>query len=128
MSTPPAEKEDADMGRDHADLTPDGEGVSSDDETIKGDLDHGDIVEALEEEERDLDEDASDLSPAPASSVAASRYRQLLREQADASDEASSTDGLPRPPDSPINSVLSGPDDLPSVQVRATIPKTLPTC
>ncbi|KAI1202970.1 vacuolar assembly/sorting protein VPS8 [Nemania serpens] len=116
MSTPPAEKEDADMGRDHADLTPDGEGVSSDDETIKGDLDHGDIVEALEEEERDLDEDASDLSPAPASSVAASRYRQLLREQADASDEASSTDGLPRPPDSPINSVLSGPDDLPSVQ------------
>ncbi|KAI1159849.1 vacuolar assembly/sorting protein VPS8 [Nemania serpens] len=115
MSTPPAETEDVDMGQDHPDLTPDGDAVSSDGETIKGDLGHGSMVEALEEE-RELDEEASDLSLAPTSSVAASRYRQLLKAQADASDEASSADDLSRRPDSPINSLLSGPDDLPSVQ------------
>lgn len=124
MSTPPAEKEDADMDQDHADLTPDGDAASSDEETIKGDLDQGHIVEAVEEE-RELDEDASGLSDptrdtTSSVAVAASLYRQLLREQADASDEASSTDGLPRRASSPINSILSGPDDSPSVQVRAT--------
>lgn len=127
MSTPPAETEDVDMGQDHPDLTPDGDAVSSDGETIKGDLGHGSMVEALEEE-RELDEEASDLSLAPTSSVAASRYRQLLKAQADASDEASSADDLSRRPDSPINSLLSGPDDLPSVQVRATKAETLAAC
>ncbi|TGJ86917.1 hypothetical protein E0Z10_g1852 [Xylaria hypoxylon] len=113
MSTQPPEREDADMGPDHLDLPPDGDSVSSDDETIKGDLDQGHIAEALEEE---LREDASNPPPAQQSSVAASRYRELLRDQADVSDDGSSMDGLPRRAGSPINSLLSVPDDSPSVQ------------
>ncbi|KAI1421382.1 vacuolar assembly/sorting protein VPS8 [Xylaria sp. FL1777] len=109
MSTQPSEREDEDMGQDQLDLFPDGDAVSSDEETIKGDLDQGHIAEASEEE---IGEDASDLLPVQGS-VAASRYRQLLRDQADVSDEGSSMDGLPRRAGSPINSI---PDDSPSVQ------------
>ncbi len=116
MSTQPPEREDADMGRDHRELFPDGDAVSSDEETIKGDLDQEHIAEAVEEE---LREDAS--NPAPVEGpVAASRYRQLLGDQADVSDEGSSMDDLPRRAASPIGSFLSIPDDSPSVQVRAT--------
>ncbi|GAW11661.1 hypothetical protein ANO14919_010090 [Xylariales sp. No.14919] len=113
MSTQPPEREDVDMGQDHLDLPPDGDAVSSDEETIKGDLDQGHIAEALEEE---LREDASSPPPIQQGSVAASRYHQLLRDQADISDEGSSIDGLPRRAASPINSLLSVPDDSPSVQ------------
>ncbi|KAI0966424.1 vacuolar assembly/sorting protein VPS8 [Xylaria arbuscula] len=110
MSTQPPEREDGDMGRDSLDLFPDGDAVSSDDETVKGDLDQGHIADVLEEELRD---DASDLPPAQGS-VAASRYRQLLRDQADvSSDGGSSMDDLPRRATSPMNSI---PDDSPSVQ------------
>ncbi|KAI0424562.1 vacuolar assembly/sorting protein VPS8 [Xylaria sp. FL1042] len=111
MSTQPPERENEDMGQDRLDLFPDGDAVSSDEETIKGDRDQGYISEALEEE---LQEDASssDLPPAQGS-VAANRYRQLLRDQADVSDEGSSMDDLPRRAGSPIASI---PDDSPSVQ------------
>ncbi|KAK5630645.1 hypothetical protein RRF57_006360 [Xylaria bambusicola] len=93
------------------DPLPDADAVSSDEETIKGD-DQDHIVEVLEE---GLREDASSLPPVEGS-VAASRYRQLLRDQADMSDEGSSMDGLPRRASSPINSLLSVPDDSPSIQ------------
>ncbi|KAI1150137.1 vacuolar assembly/sorting protein VPS8 [Nemania diffusa] len=116
MSTQPPEREDADMGQDYPDLTPDGDAVSSDDETIKGDLDQGHFAEVVEEElHEELHEDASNPPSAPGS-VAASRYRQLLRDQADVSDEGSSMDDLPRRAGSPINSLLSAPDDSPSIQ------------
>ncbi|KAJ3563225.1 hypothetical protein NPX13_g8276 [Xylaria arbuscula] len=111
MSTQPPETEDEDMGQDHIDLPPDADAVSSDDETIRGD-DQGHIAEVLEDE---LREDASNPPPV-GGSVAASRYRQLLRDQADVSDEGSSMDDLPRRAASPINSLLSIPDDSPSVQ------------
>lgn len=108
------------MGQDYPDLTPDGDAVSSDDETIKGDLDQGHFAEVVEEElHEELHEDASNPPSAPGS-VAASRYRQLLRDQADVSDEGSSMDDLPRRAGSPINSLLSAPDDSPSIQVSAT--------
>ncbi|KAI0533810.1 vacuolar assembly/sorting protein VPS8 [Xylaria digitata] len=114
MSTQPPEREDVDMGQDHLDLPPDGDAASSDEETIRGDdLDQGHIAEALEEE---LREDVSNSPPVQQGSVAASRYRQLLRDQADVSDEGSSMDDLPRRAASPINSLLSGPDDSPSIQ------------
>ncbi|GAW25880.1 putative vacuolar assembly sorting protein VPS8 [Rosellinia necatrix] len=123
MSTqsPDGEDVDVDMGRDQddLDLPADGDAASSDEETIKGDdLDQGHIAEAGEEgeEEEELhDEDASDPPPARGS-VAASRYQQLLKDQADVSDGGSSMDGLPRRAGSPINSLLSVPDDSPSVQ------------
>ncbi|KAI3333976.1 vacuolar assembly/sorting protein VPS8 [Ustulina deusta] len=112
MSTQPPEREDADMGRDHRELFPDGDAVSSDEETIKGDLDQEHIAEAVEQE---LREDASNPHPVEGP-VAASRYRQLLGDQADVSDEGSSMDDLPRRAASPIGSFLSIPDDSPSVQ------------
>lgn len=110
-----------DMGQDHVDLYPDedGGGVSSDDETIKGDkdTDQGHIGQVLEEVlEEELLEDASNAPPEQG--PVANRYRQLLREQEDVSDEGSSMDGLPRRAGSPIDSLLSIPDDSPSVQVR----------
>jgi len=87
--------------------------VSSDEETIKGDVEGGHIAEVLEEE---MHEDAINAPPVQVS--VHNRYQDLLREQADGSDDGSSMDGLPRRAGSPIDSLLSGPDDSPSVQVR----------
>ncbi|KAI0810197.1 vacuolar assembly/sorting protein VPS8 [Xylaria sp. FL0064] len=113
MSTQSPEREDGDMGQDSLDLFPDGDAVSSDEETIKGDLGQEHVAEAVEAAEEELrEDDASDLPPAQGSGVA-NRYRQLLRDQTDVSDEGSSMDDLPRRADSPITSI---PDDSPSVQ------------
>jgi hypothetical protein len=51
------------------------------------------------------------------------RYREILRDQHETGSQISSIDGesvdaLPRRAVSPIDSVMSGPDDTPSVQVR----------
>lgn len=122
MSTQPPDRKNVDMDmdqdqdQDHLDLSADGDAASSDEETIKGELEQENFAEALEEE---LDEDASNPPPARGS-VAASRYHQLLKDQADMSDEGSSMDDLPRRAGSPMNSLLSVPDDSPSVQVRGT--------
>ncbi|KAI0390196.1 Golgi CORVET complex core vacuolar protein 8-domain-containing protein [Xylariaceae sp. FL0594] len=89
----------------------DGDHVSSDEETIKGDDEASHIAGVLEEEVHD---DAIDGPPVHV--VVHNRYRDLLREQADGSDDGSSVDGLPRRAGSPIDSLTSGPDDSPSVQ------------
>ncbi|KAI1433871.1 Golgi CORVET complex core vacuolar protein 8-domain-containing protein [Xylaria sp. CBS 124048] len=115
MSSQLPEREDdppVDMARDHLDLPLDGDRVSSDEETIKGELDQNRISPV---ESDDTLDDGSVAPPAP-SSVAASRYRQLLQDQTDMSDEGSLMDDLPRRADSPLNSSLSVPDDSPSAQ------------
>lgn len=86
--------------------------ASSDEETIKGDQEQDHIAEILEEERQ---EDAT-IAPSDSHGAIATRYRQLLREQDDASDSGSA-EGLPRRAGSPIDSLLSVPDDSPSVQV-----------
>lgn len=115
MSLPSPEKDDgaASMDDDHLDLSPDGEGVSSDDETIRPERE----VEQ-EQLEEDVDgELGSIVSDQPTGNgVVANRYRQLLRNRDDVS-EAGSSEGLPRRAGSPIDSLLSIPDDSPSVQV-----------
>jgi vacuolar protein sorting-associated protein 8 len=85
---------------------------SSDEETIRGDQEENHIAEILEEERH---EDAS--APPSSNGIVPNRYRQLLREQGDESDSGSA-EGLPRRVGSPIDSLLSVPDDTPSVQVR----------
>ncbi|KAI1649943.1 Golgi CORVET complex core vacuolar protein 8-domain-containing protein [Daldinia loculata] len=114
MSLPSPEKDDgaASMDDDHLDLSPDGEGVSSDDETIRPERE----VEQ-EQLEEDVDgELGSIVSDQPTGNgVVANRYRQLLRNRDDVS-EAGSSEGLPRRAGSPIDSLLSIPDDSPSVQ------------
>ncbi|KAI8623736.1 hypothetical protein F5Y19DRAFT_348420 [Xylariaceae sp. FL1651] len=117
MSTQPPEREDgspANMDDDRLDPSPDGDAASSDEETIKGDLDHGNIAIVLNE---DIHDDASN-APAEQAPIA-NHYRQLLHDQEDGSDGGSSMDGLPRRAGSPIDSLLSIPDGSPSVQVRA---------
>ena len=87
---------------------------SSDDETVKGGRDDDHIAEILEEEIK------SPTTPVPLGNGVASRYRQLLDSQPDAASDTESVDGVPRRAGSPIDSLLSIPDDLPSAQVRGT--------
>ncbi|KAI0204642.1 vacuolar assembly/sorting protein VPS8 [Astrocystis sublimbata] len=124
MSTPSLEREGEAMGPAPLDLSPDGDAGSSDDETIQGDRDHGHIADLSD---HDVDDDADDAPPVR-SSVVASRYHDLLRDQADASDDALSADGLPRRAGSPISSLLSVPDDSPSIQgsVRSSVGSSVP--
>ncbi|KAI1862847.1 uncharacterized protein JN550_009994 [Neoarthrinium moseri] len=95
---------------DQLDLSPSEDQASSDEETIKGDQEHGHIAEILEEERQD-----EAAAPPESNGAIPSRYRQLLREQDDTSDSASA-EGLPRRVGSPIDSLLSVPDDSPSIQ------------
>lgn len=101
------------MPEDETDLLPAEDPASSDEETIKGDQEHSHIAEMLEEE---MQQDAAE--PTISNGVVANRYRDLLRDQEDASDSGS-VEGLPRRVGSPIDSLLSVPDDSPSVQVCA---------
>ncbi|KAH8682254.1 Golgi CORVET complex core vacuolar protein 8-domain-containing protein [Xylariales sp. PMI_506] len=98
------------MDGDHLDMSPAEDPASSDEETIKGEHDEGHIVEILEEERQ---EDAAE--PPSSNSALPNRYHQLLRDQDDASDSGSA-EGLPRRVGSPLDSLLSAPDDTPSVQ------------
>ncbi|KAI2622551.1 Golgi CORVET complex core vacuolar protein 8-domain-containing protein [Hypoxylon sp. NC1633] len=112
MSLPFPERDDgtAKMDHDHLDLSPDGDATSSDDETIKGEREQEYIAGVVENE---LQDPASD--PPIENGAIANRYRQLLRDRDDASEDGS-TEGLPRRAASPIDSLLSIPDDSPSVQ------------
>ncbi|KAI1827227.1 Golgi CORVET complex core vacuolar protein 8-domain-containing protein [Xylaria intraflava] len=114
MSTQPPAGEDGpplDMAQDHLDLPLDGHRESSDEETVKGEFDGERVPQVLSDEFLGV----SATSPA-SGSFAASRYRQLFREEADVSDDGSSMGVLPRRAESPVNSLLSVPDDSPSVQ------------
>ncbi|KAI1451966.1 Golgi CORVET complex core vacuolar protein 8-domain-containing protein [Annulohypoxylon moriforme] len=113
MSLPFSERDGAvNMDDDHLDLSPNGENgdaASSDEETIKGDQGHEEIADAEEDQQ-------SIVSDQPTGNgVIANRYRQLLHDRDDAS-EAGSAEGIPRRVGSPIDSLLSVPDDSPSLQ------------
>ncbi|KAM0808062.1 putative Golgi CORVET complex core vacuolar protein 8-domain-containing protein [Seiridium cardinale] len=101
------------MAEDHVDLPPTEDLASSDEETIKGDQDQDHIAEILEEERRD-----DSAAPPSNNGTVVNRYRQLLREQDDTSDSGS-LEGLPKRVESPIDSLLSVPDDTPSIQGSA---------
>ncbi len=113
MSLPSPERDDGavSMDIDHIDLSPNGDAASSDDDTIKGDGDGNQIAEIIEEERQDI------VSEKPIETgTIANRYQQLLRDRDDASEEGSN-EGIPRRAGSPIDSLLSVPDDSPSIQV-----------
>lgn len=112
MSLPSPERDDGavSMDIDHIDLSPNGDAASSDDDTIKGDGDGNQIAEIIEEERQDI------VSEKPIETgTIANRYQQLLRDRDDASEEGSN-EGIPRRAGSPIDSLLSVPDDSPSIQ------------
>lgn len=109
---------------DNLDLAPEGQGADSRDGTgdigadasdTAADSDRHDIVQVLEEER--LHSGGGDDSVALDNGTLRTGYRHMLQDRDDAS-ESGSADGLPRRAGSPIDSLLSVPDDSPSVQVR----------
>jgi hypothetical protein len=106
------------------------DGVSGDDYFVNApQLAEGDDVPQLEPKDPDIIEDddeqveveATELEqyPSPADPQALQVMQELKVDGSELSSiDASSVDALPRRADSPIDSVLSGPDDAPSVQVR----------
>lgn len=86
---------------------------SSDEETVKGDRDEDHIGDVLEEECRAA---TTSVAPIGGSSIK-DRYRELLEAEHEITSEDGSTDAIPRQAGSPIDSLLSIPDDSPSVQV-----------
>jgi vacuolar protein sorting-associated protein 8 len=87
---------------------------SSDEETVKGDRGEDHIADLLEDGQRSNDAPASPVGP----SSIAHRYHELLEAEHESPSEAGSADALPRLAASPMGSMLSVPDDPPSVQVR----------
>lgn len=91
------------------------DGSSSDEDTVKGDSEADRIVEIFEEERQ------AATTPVPlGTGSVAGRYHEILEEveaQEEDSSVVGSTDAIPRRAGSPIDSLLSAPDDTPSVQV-----------
>lgn len=88
--------------------------INSDDETLPNE-DH-DAIDIVVQDEDDVARDSGTPDPI-ANGQVSRRYREILRERVeDASDEGS-IDAAPRRAGSPIDSLLSVPDDTPSIQV-----------
>lgn len=122
-SQPPGDDGPAEAMADEPELPPadDVSSVSSDEETIKGERDEDHIADLVEHDDEDA-ADAPNVVPlaapsAVAPSSIAHRYRELLDAGHEAPSEDGSTDALPRLASSPMGSMLSVPDDSPSVQV-----------
>lgn len=86
---------------------------SSDEETVKGDRDEDHIADLLEDDRRSTDSPA----PPPGPSSVAHRYRELLEAERETTSEDGLVDAIPQLAASPLGSMLSVPDDSPSVQV-----------
>ncbi|KAI0149785.1 Golgi CORVET complex core vacuolar protein 8-domain-containing protein [Hypoxylon sp. NC0597] len=110
MSLPSSERDDgaASMEEDHLDLSPEGDAASSDEETIKPEREQDEVSGLVEERTSVIFDQPTENGPI------ANRYRQLLRDRDDVSEEGSA-EGLPRRAGSPIDSLLSAPDDSPSL-------------
>ncbi|KAB5549926.1 Golgi CORVET complex core vacuolar protein 8-domain-containing protein [Coniochaeta sp. 2T2.1] len=86
---------------------------SSDDDTIRGEQDADHIADILEEE---LQAPGTPTALGNGSAIA-HRYREIIREnEGDTVSDSGSADAIPRRAGSPIDSLLSIPDDTPSIQ------------
>lgn len=116
---------------DPEDLSLAGDVTSDDGDTIKDAVEGaagvgGDGVGSVEDgqyDDADSNDDHSTPPVAIGNGLLKNRYREIMqRQNQDGSDVSSlagsELHGLPRRVGSPIDSVLSGPDDTPSVQVR----------
>ncbi|KAK4097942.1 hypothetical protein N658DRAFT_526676 [Parathielavia hyrcaniae] len=84
---------------------------SSDGETVKRDRDEDYIPDAVEDDQPAIDSPPPSAGP----SYVSHRYRELLNAQHEGAAEDGSADAIPRLAASPRDSMLSVPDDLPSV-------------
>ncbi|GAB1310557.1 Vacuolar protein sorting-associated protein 8 [Madurella fahalii] len=85
---------------------------SSDEETVKGDREEDPIADSLEEEQRSPETPVPSVGP----SVIAHRYRELVEAANETASEDGTTDAISRLATSPLGSMLSIPDDTPSLQ------------
>ncbi|KAK3362615.1 Golgi CORVET complex core vacuolar protein 8-domain-containing protein [Lasiosphaeria hispida] len=109
----PRRDDGPDTMADIPELPPADDHSSSDEETVRGDReDEHHIADILEEERH------SAPTPVPSNGVGAikNRYRELVEAEQETASDDGSTDGIPRRAASPIDSLLSVPDDSPSVQ------------
>ena len=86
--------------------------AASDADTIRPDIDEGRILEILEEER--------EAGPTPltiGNGNVTNRYHEILLEQGEEGSEDGSLNAAPARQGSPIDSLLSVPDDSPSLQV-----------
>jgi len=105
--------EDDDTMADDPDVSRTDDQESSDDETVKGEQQADHIADILEEELQ-----APGTPTALGNGSIAHRYREIIKEnEADAVSDNGSTDAIPRRAGSPIDSLMSIPDDTPSIQV-----------
>lgn len=97
--------------------------ASSDEETVKAEREEDGIVGLLDDETQT----SSSTPPATESGALPNRYREILREQADNVSDEGSVDAFPKRVGSPIDSLMSVPDDSPSVQASpaSQYPNTL---
>lgn len=111
-----ASPEDLSPAGDAADL---GENPLTTQDGAGADADTNEAVDQPVEE--DIDDPQTSIQIG--NGTVSGRYREILREQNEEGSEmssvgASSVDAIPRRAGSPIDSVMSGPDDTPSIQVR----------
>jgi hypothetical protein len=93
----------------------DGESSGSDDEeTVKGDRDEDHIAGVLTEEDRPSESPTATAGP----SLIARPSQELAQAEQETASEDGATDAIPRLAASPMGSMLSVPDDTPSLQVR----------
>ncbi|KAK4241552.1 Golgi CORVET complex core vacuolar protein 8-domain-containing protein [Achaetomium macrosporum] len=90
----------------------DGQSSSSDEETVKGDRDEDHIADILEEEDRPSEPPTPGAGP----SSSAHPSRELVEAEHETVSENGTTDAIPRLAASPMGSMLSVPDDTPSLQ------------
>ncbi|RBQ92381.1 hypothetical protein VDGD_01007 [Verticillium dahliae] len=83
-------------------------------EDSTGASNHDDVLHLAEEQDTQLNHALEPPNPVE-TGITANRYRQILRGQVDDVSEDGSVDALPRRVGSPIDSLLSVPDDTPSI-------------
>lgn len=91
--------------------------ASSDDGTVTAEREEDGNAGLLDDEETE----ATVTSPVMENGTISNRYRQILRAQADAVSEEGSVDAAPKRVGSPIDSLMSVPDDSPSVQASEVL-------
>lgn len=92
----------------------DDQSSSSDGETtVKGDHDQDHVAGVLDEEQHD----AESLAPSAGPSSIAHRYREILQAEHDTASDDGSADAVAQLDASPMGSMLSVPDDTPSLHV-----------
>ncbi|KAK1595747.1 vacuolar assembly/sorting protein VPS8 [Colletotrichum navitas] len=113
--TPPSTKRDdgpGDTMADQDDRSSVGKPAFGDEETVKAEKEEDGIAGLLDEETQI----SSSTPPAIEKGAVPNRYRDILREQADDVSEEGSVDAAPKRAGSPIDSLMSIPDDSPSIQ------------